>query len=192
MPVGVSPVPPAPGLHWSGGGGGGSSPGLQDYIQGLQMLGGVLALPRSVQYAQQDALQKRAMLKDTGMTDAEINQLLPDAPMQWLSPGKPGEPTGIGGKILGGVGDVGALLSTIVGQPIGPPRASVSDLASASKMRLEYKKQQAYEDLAKDVTDPFERGLIRTGNLDAAGRVRAANLRNQPGDFGKDEMGMHG
>jgi len=188
MPVAISPVPPAPALRWSGGGGGGSSPGLQDYIQGLQMLGGVLALPRSAQYAQEDVLQKRAMLRDTGMSQAEIDKMFPDAPLGFLRPGE-----GVGGKILGGVGDVGALISTIAGQPIGPPRASISDLAAASKMRKEFKQQGAYEALAASVEkdDPVGANLIRSGNIDAYGRRSAAQLAHPPGDFGKSEMGMH-
>jgi len=157
---------------------------ISQYLQGLQILGGILALPRSAQYAQQDVLQKRQLLKDTGMDDAEISKVLPDAPLQWLSPGQ-----GIGGKVLGGVGDVGALLSTIAGQPIGPPRASISDLAAASKMRKQFKESQAYDELAKNVSDPVEAGLIRAGALDAAGRVHSAALRNQPGDFGKSDLG---
>src|SRR5262245_58110407 len=187
MAVAISPVEPPPRLHWSGGGGGGSSPGVQDYIQGLQMLGGILALPRSAQDAQEDVLQKRAMLRDTGLTEAEINKMLPDAPMGWLRPGE-----GVGGKILGGVGDVGALLSTIAGQPIGPPRASISELAAASKMRIEHQKQNAYEALAASIEkdDPTGAALIRAGNVDAYGRRSAALLSHPPGDFGKSELGM--
>jgi len=161
---------------------------VQDYIQGLQMLGGILALPRSAQYAQEDVLQKRAMLRDTGLTEAEINKMLPDAPMGWLRPGE-----GVGGKILGGVGDVGALLSTIAGQPIGPPRASISELAAASKMRKEFKQQNAYEALAASVEkdDPTGAALIRAGNVDAYGRRSAAQLAHPPGEFGKSEEGLY-
>src|SRR5262245_44337503 len=189
--VAVSPIEAAPRLRFSHGAGGGY-PDIGDYIQGLQMLGGILALPRSAQYAQQDVMQKRAMLKNTGMTEDEIRNVLPDAPLQWLSPGTPGEPTGIGGKIMGGVGDVGALLSTIAGQPIGPPRASMSELAAASKMRIEHQKQNAYEALAASIEkdDPTGAALIRAGNVDAYGRRSAALLSHPPGDFGKSELGM--
>jgi len=151
------------------------------------MLGGILALPRSAQYAQEEVLQKRAMLKDTGMSDAEILKVLPDAPMGWMRAGP-----GVGGRILGGVGDVGALISTIAGQPIGPPRATMTDLAAASKMRKEFKQQNAYEALAASIEkdDPIGANLIRSGNIDAYGRRSAAQLAHPPGDFGKSELGM--
>src|SRR5262245_30150267 len=189
--VAVSPIEAAPRLRFSHGAGGGY-PDIGDYIQGLQMLGGILALPRQAQYAQQDVMQKRAMLKDTGMTDDEINKVLPDAPLQWMSPGTPGEPTGIGGKILGGVGDVGALLSTIAGQPIGPPRASITDLAAASKMRKQFSETNALDKLASTIEkdDPIGAQLIRAGDVEAYGRIRSAQERNKPGTrFGTGDLG---
>lgn len=110
---------------------------ISQYLQGLQLLGGILALPRSAQYAQEDALRKRALLANTGLSQGEIDAIAPtDAPMGWLRAGP-----GVGGKILGGVGDVGTLLSTIAGKPIGPPRADLSEIASAAKMRTEFAQQ---------------------------------------------------
>src|SRR5215813_4641477 len=162
---------------------------FQDYVQGLQMLGGVLALPRSAQYAQESAEAHRRMLQDTGIDPADIKEMYPDAPLQWLA----ASDKGIGGKILGGVGDVGALLSTIAGQPIGPPRMGISDIANAAKMRKQYKEEQSLNELAKTETDPVGKALLGTGSMDAYGRYKAAQLRAQGGAgglFGTSEMGM--
>ena len=163
---------------------------FQDYVQGLQMLGGILALPRSAQYAQESAEAHRRMLQGTGIDPADIKQMYPDAPLQWLAASN----QGIGGKILGGVGDVGALISTIAGQPIGPPRMGISDIANASKLRAKYKEQQSLDELAKTETDPVGKALLGTGSMDAYGRYKAAQLRGQGGAggmFGTSEMGMH-
>jgi hypothetical protein len=154
---------------------------FQDYLQGLQLLGGVLALPRTAQYAQQSALAHRKMLEGTGLDPADINAMYPDAPLQWLSPG---DKPGIGGKILGGVGDVGALLSTIAGQPIGPPRASVTEIASAAKLRSQHGKDIAEANLQQVLADPkstpeqIRAAMAATGNIDATGRVISAQLRS--------------
>jgi hypothetical protein len=164
---------------------------FQDYVQGLQMLGGVLSLPRSVQYAQEDALRHRKLLEGTGIDPADINAMYPDAPLHWLRAGP--DRSGIGGKILGGVGDVGALLSTIAGQPIGPPRLSVSDLAESSKLRSKYKEQQTLNELAKTETDPVGKALLSTGTMDGYARWKAAQLRAQGGGggmFGTSALGM--
>jgi hypothetical protein len=121
---------------------------FQDYVQGLQMLGGILALPRSLQYQQQEAEAHRKMLEGTGIDPSEVQSMYPDAPMHWLQAGD----QGVGGKILGGVGDVGALLSTIAGKPIGPPRASVTELASAAKLRKGVQKDKAESALSAAIT----------------------------------------
>ena len=187
MAVPVSPVPSPPRLRWSGGGGGGY-PDIGDYIQGLQMLGGVLALPRSAQYAQQDAEAHRRMLEGTGVDPADIRAMYPDAPMQWLA----ASDKGVGGKILGGVGDVGALISTIAGQPIGPPRMGISEVAQASKLRKEYKEQQELAKMAETETDPVGKALLATGSMDGYARYKAAQLRSQGGMgmFGTSAMGQ--
>src|SRR5262245_20242549 len=152
------------------------------------MLGGVRALPRSAQYAQESAEAHRRMLQDTGVDPADIKEMYPDAPLQWLAESD----KGIGGKILGGVGDVGALLSTIAGKPIGPPRMGISDIASASKMRKQFREEQSLNELAKTETDPVGKALLGTGSMDAYGRYKAAQLRAQGGMgmFGTSGLGM--
>ena len=57
---------------------------LSDIMQGLGLLGGVLSLPRTAQYGQEDVMRHRQMLQGTGMSDADINAMYPDAPLQWL------------------------------------------------------------------------------------------------------------
>src|SRR5262245_65809112 len=91
---------------------------LSDIVTGLGMLGNWLALPRSVEAQQIQNEQTRALLTGSGIPDADIQAATPEPMLRWLSP-KQG---GFTGKVLGGVGDVGAILSTVVGKPIKAPR----------------------------------------------------------------------
>jgi hypothetical protein len=150
---------------------------LGDIVQGLQLLGGVLSLPRQVQYQQQASDALRQNLTGTGMSQSQIDAAAPQPGLRWLSPANY---EGIGGKVLGGVGDVGALISTIAGKPVGPPRTSISDLADLSKMRVAKQKGDAEENLRKILADPnstpeqIRAGFGATGNIDATGRVTSA------------------
>jgi hypothetical protein len=123
---------------------------LEDIMTGLGMLGGVLSTPRRIQYQQQQNEMTRALLQGSGIPQADIAAATPEPSMRWLSP----QQGGFTGKVLGGVGDVGALLSTIVGKPLTAPRASLSDLAAASKMRSGFQQQQAKTRLVNLLKDP--------------------------------------
>jgi hypothetical protein len=123
---------------------------LEDIMSGLGMLGGVLSTPRRIQYQQQQNAMTRALLQGSGIPQADIAAATPEPSMRWLSP----QQGGFTGKVLGGVGDVGALLSTIVGKPLTAPRASLSDLAAASKLRSGFQQQQAKTRLITLLKDP--------------------------------------
>jgi hypothetical protein len=123
---------------------------LEDVMTGLGMLGGVLSTPRRIQYQQQQNAMTRALLQGSGIPESDIAAATPEPSMRWLSP----QQGGFTGKVLGGVGDVGALLSTIVGKPLTAPRASLSDLAAASKMRSGFQQQQAKSRLVNLLRDP--------------------------------------
>src|SRR5215467_7506074 len=123
---------------------------LDDIVTGLGMLGGVLSMPRRIEAAEQQNAIERQLLSGTGMSQADIEAATPQPHMRWLSPAQ----GGFTGKVLGGVGDVGSILSTIVGKPIPSPRASLSDLAESNKLRTAFAKDQAQKRLISVVKDP--------------------------------------
>jgi hypothetical protein len=123
---------------------------INDIVTGLGMLGNVLALPRSVEAQQLENEQKRAMLAGSGIPEDQIAAATPEPMLRWLSP-KQG---GFTGKVLGGVGDVGAILSTVVGKPVKAPRMDLSDLASASRLRVEHQKALAQQHLQDVIAKP--------------------------------------
>jgi hypothetical protein len=144
---------------------------LDDIVTGLQMLGGVLSTPRRVEAQQQQSDIERQLLQGSGMSQADIEAATPQPAMRWLSP----QQGGFTGKVLGGVGDVGSLISSIVGKPIAAPRASMSDLADANKMRVAHQKDLAEADLLDKMTHggtPQEIAAlgIKSGHGDAAFR----------------------
>src|SRR4029453_19343200 len=104
---------------------------LDEIMTGVGLLGNVLSLPRQVEGQQIENEQQKALLKEAGYDEATIAKMAPQPRMRWLSAGQPG----FGGAVLGGVGDVGSILTTIVGKPIKAPRMELSDIAAASTMR---------------------------------------------------------
>ena len=156
---------------------------LDDIISGLGMLGGVLSMPRRVEAAEQQNAIERQLLAGTGMSQADIEAATPQPSMHWLSP----QQGGFTGKVLGGVGDVGSLLSTIVGKPIPSPRASLADLAESSKMRAEFAKEQSRRRFVDVVKDPkstpqdIAAAGAEAGSMDAALRFLRPAPPRQPG-----------
>jgi hypothetical protein len=182
MPVAVSPLSVPRRLDWPSVDVSGAPGSWQPYVTGLQLLGGLLSMPRRVEYQQAESDLLRQQLEGTGLSPEQIASATPDAAMKWLSPA---EHPGIGGTILGGVGDVGALLSTIAGRPIEPPRASIGELAAASKLRSEYaksqKEQQLVDAMAAGKTPEEVAALgVASGNTDAALRLYQRKFESQP------------
>jgi hypothetical protein len=158
---------------------------ISQYIQGLQLLGGLLSLPRTAQYQQEEQLRNRAMLQGSGM-EGQANELFPDAPLGFLRAGP-----GVGGKILGGIGDVGSILSTIAGRPVGPPRHDITDIANAAKLRKSFQEQKTLDELAKTEKDPVALALLKTGTMDGYARYKAAQARGAGGGtFGTSSLGQ--
>src|SRR5262249_56455143 len=93
----------------------------------------------------------------------QIEAATPEPMMRWLSP-KQG---GFTGKVLGGVGDVGSILSTVVGKPVKAPRLELADLAASNTLRVGFQKQQAQ----KKLEDAIARGASNKeiGQLAVAG-----------------------
>jgi hypothetical protein len=147
---------------------------LDDIVTGLQMLGGVLSTPRRVEAQQQQAEIERQLLQGSGLSQADIEAATPQPALRWLSP----QQGGFTGKILGGVGDVGSLISSVVGRPIAAPRATISELAEASKLRTAHAKDIAEKNLATILQDPkstpqdISAAAVAAGNMDAALRYR--------------------
>jgi hypothetical protein len=123
---------------------------LNEIISGLGLLGNVLSMPRQVESQQIGNEQMRSLLAGSGIPEEQIRAATPEPMLRWLSP-KQG---GFTGKVLGGVGDVGAILSTVVGKPIKAPRVEFSDLAAASRMRSESAKAAAQKNLEAVILDP--------------------------------------
>lgn len=123
---------------------------IDDIVTGLGLLGNVLALPHTVEAQQTENEQMRALLAGSGIPQAQIDAATPEPALRWLSP-KQG---GFTGKILGGVGDVGAILSTVVGKPVKAPRMTLDEIAAASKLRSETAKAAAQKHLQDVIADP--------------------------------------
>jgi hypothetical protein len=123
---------------------------LNEIVTGLGLLGNVLSLPRQVQAQQIGNEQTRALLEGSGLPPELIKTATPEPMLRWLSP----QQGGFTGKVLGGVGDVGSILSTVVGKPVKAPRMELSDLAAASKLRSGHAEELAKRRLGDVIMDP--------------------------------------
>ena len=140
-------------------------------------------MPRRVEAAEQQNAIERQLLQGTGMSQADIEAATPQPSMRWLSPAQ----GGFTGKVLGGVGDVGSILSTIVGKPIPSPRASLAELAESSKMRAGFAKEQARRRFIDVVKDPKSTSQdiaaagAEAGSMDEAMRFLRPTAPRPPG-----------
>lgn len=140
-------------------------------------------MPRRVEAQEQQNAIERQLLQGTGMSQADIEAATPQPGMRWLSPAQ----GGFTGKVLGGVGDVGSVLSTIVGKPIPSPRASLAELAESTKMRTAFSKEQARRRFIDVVKDPKSTSQdiaaagAEAGSLDEAMRFLRPTAPRPPG-----------
>jgi hypothetical protein len=155
---------------------------LNEIMTGLGLLGNALSIPRQVQGQQIQNEQMRMMLKDSGIPEEMITAATPEPSMRWLSAGQPG----FGGKVLGGVGDVGSILTTVVGKPVTAPRMDIGDLASASRMRVAHQQAQAQKRLGEVILDPkstprdIAAASIEAGNTSDALRLLRPDSGGKP------------
>jgi hypothetical protein len=155
---------------------------LDEIVTGLGLLGNVLSIPRQVQGEQIQNEQTAALLKEAGYPDEMIAKAAPQPRLRWLSAGQPG----FGGTILGGVGDVGSILSTVVGKPVKAPRMELSDLAAASTMRAKNAQALAQKRLGDVVLDPkstnrdIAAASIAAGNTSDALRLMRPDSGGRP------------
>ncbi len=155
---------------------------IGDIVTGLGLLGNVLSLPRQVQAQQMGNEQTRMLLKDSGLPPEMIAAATPEPMLRWLSP----QQGGFMGHVLGGVGDVGSILSTVVGKPVKAPRMELSDLAEASKLRVAHQQGLAKEELGKVIMDPTKSrrdiaaAAIKAGSTDQALRLMRGDGEGRP------------
>lgn len=155
---------------------------LDEVMQGLGLLGNVLSLPRQVQAQQIQNEQTRALLQGSGIPDEMIKAATPEPMMRWLSP----QQGGFTGHVLGGVGDVGSILSTIVGKPVKAPRMELSDLAAASKLRSAHAAELAKKRLGEVILDPkstkrqIAEASVAAGSTDQALRMLRGDGEGRP------------
>ena len=160
---------------------------LDQVVTGLGLLGNVLSLPNQVQNQQIQNEQTRALLQGSGIPDDMIKAATPEPMMRWLSP----QQGGFTGHVLGGVGDVGSILSTIVGKPVAAPRMTLPELAEASKLRAAHQQGLAKDALGQVIMDPkstkrdIAAAAIKAGSTDQA-------LRLMRGDEGRPPASILG
>jgi len=131
---------------------------------GLKALGNLLSLPRQVQYQQQQAALDRALLKMAmpEKTDEELNTLVASPALGFLSAG--GE--GVGRKVLGGVGDIGTMLSSLMGQPLPAMRVDPGEAGSLAQLELKRKEIDREEKLGGRKMPAGELGVLVQIGLD--------------------------
>jgi hypothetical protein len=106
----------------------------------------------------------------------------PEPMLRWLSP----QQGGFMGHVLGGVGDVGSILSTVVGKPVKAPRMELSDLAAASKLRSGHAAELAKKRLGEVILDPkstkrqIAEAAVAAGSTDQALRLVRGDEDGRP------------
>lgn len=134
-------------------------------LQGLQLLGNALALPKRLENASQQSAMTRALLSQNadvlGLTPAQIDQLAPDPGLGAINPT---QHPGTYGKILSGVGGVGNVISSLLGNPVEAPRLDLSTITSLGGLRDKEKKEKNLETYADTFAgDERAQAAIRAG-----------------------------
>lgn len=162
---------------------------LDEIMSGLGLLGNVLSIPQQIGNQQIQNEQTRLMLKDSGLPPEMIAAATPEPSMRWLSAHQPG----FGGKVLGGVGDVGSILTTIVGKPIKAPRMELSDLAAASTLRTKHGQELAKKRLGAVILDPKSTNKdIAAAAIESGDTNEALRLLRRGGDSAKPPASILG
>lgn len=104
------------------------SPQLANVLTIGKLASGVLALPAQMQNQQAQHQMLTTQLTAAGFTPEQISSLAPAPPIQL--------PGGTAGRVLGGIGQTGAILSGLFGQPIEAPRPDLSSLLGIQNLAL--------------------------------------------------------
>lgn len=93
----------------------------------FQLGANILATPARIEAEHKQAAIDRALLGRMGLSQAEQRTLVPEPPLSL--------PGGMAGKALSGLGTVGSILTSVLGQPISAPRAAVGQVLQAEALR---------------------------------------------------------
>jgi len=172
----------------TGYGGGGGIGGAE----GLSLLANLLSLPRSLEVGQQESELERSLLsqpdtmKALGLDPATIASLTPTPGLDIFNPAKHRTATGdpsTYGKILSTVGGVGNVLSTLLGQPVGPPRIGLTDVARLAAIKKEGQKEKGFETFAGTLKNPQAQAAARAGLGDVAARLESPSDKGQSSEM---------
>lgn len=125
---------------------------------------GLLAAPRMIADNSAANAQDRMLLAQMGVAPEQIEQLAPSPALSL--------PGGTFGKILMGVGDVGAILNSVLGGRIPAPRPEIGQIAAVGKYlsdkNITEDKQAALNEAAGLFKSPLARALARAGQTRSA------------------------
>jgi len=162
----------------------------QEDLSGLALLGNLLGLPKALQQASQQSSLERTLLTQNagalGVTPDEIAQLTPEPGLDIFNPLKhrtaSGDPSTYG-KILATIGGVGNVLSSLVGQPVGPPRVDLSTLTSLANLRSKKEKETALGGFAGTLKNPQAQAAARAGLGEVAARLESPSDKGQSSEM---------
>jgi hypothetical protein len=126
---------------------------------GASILANLLALPEQTYQDRVGTAQMRAVARSMGVPEEQLNTVMPgeDVPT-------PVGGTGIVGKIMSGVGKTGAVLSSILGAPVKPPRFGPTEIKDLEEGAA---KESLIGTLSKDDPDYAKKAAkIRLGKYD--------------------------
>lgn len=143
------------------------------YLTGAQLLANALAIPRQMENARKEEAVQQALLSMAGGAPFPQEQV-----DQAFRP-----PEGLAAKMLSGVGDVGAVMSGLLGSPVRPPRIDTNAIMTVQKQQQE---SAANAELAKQFTKPQAQALARMGRYSDAVKVEQGVM----GRGASSELGM--
>jgi hypothetical protein len=125
--------------------------GQMGQMQQFGLAANLLATPARIEAAHHQAAMDRAILGRLGVSDAEQRTLVPEPPLSL--------PGGMAGKALSGLGTVGSILTSAMGQPIAAPRVPLGQLLQVEALRPGFERRRilgktaARVGAAKDLED---------------------------------------
>lgn len=107
----------------------------------FQLMANVLAIPEINERRRQQAALERSLLTGLGIPEQQAQTLIPEPGFE--------PPGGVAGKVLSGVGNIGTVLSTLLGAPIPAPRLQMGSLVQLANLQhsraLQKKREEQFE-----------------------------------------------